>query len=343
MSLLFSNLSTSTVDSTFEPRQSWRFCTAPMMDWSDRHCRYLWRLLSKNTRLYTEMVTTPALIHGDRERFLAFDKSEHPVALQLGGSNIYELVESAKMAEQAGFDEVNLNCGCPSDRVQENKIGACLMAHPQLVADCISAMQNAVAIPVTIKHRTGIDDLDSEEQLHHFVSTVAQSGCKVFIVHARKAWLNGLSPKENREIPPLQYERVYALKKAFPELTIVSNGGIKTTGDSLQQLQYLDGVMIGREAYHNPFLLASVDNQIYGQVTNVTRTDVFAQYLDYCHYEFKKGTRLHHITRHILGLYHGEPGGRLFRRYISENACKKDADPELLLRAIDAMRRENAV
>ena len=321
------------------PNNSWRFCTAPMMEWSDRHCRYLWRLLSKNTRLYTEMVTTPALIHGDRQRFLAFDAAEHPVALQLGGSNISELVESAKMAEQAGFDEVNLNCGCPSDRVQENKIGACLMAHPQLVADCISAMQNAVSIPVTIKHRTGIDDLDSEEDLHHFVTTVAQSGCKVFIVHARKAWLNGLSPKENREIPPLLYERVHVLKKEFPTLTLIANGGIKTLADSLQQLQYLDGVMMGREAYHNPFVLAAIDEHIYGQAVSVSRAEVLSAYLDYCHHEFKKGTRLHHMSRHILGLYHGEPGGRLFRRYISENACKKEATPEVLLRAVEAMGR----
>ena len=324
------------------PNSPWRFCTAPMMEWSDQHCRYLWRLISQHTRLYTEMVTTPALLRGDRSRFLAFNPEEHPVALQLGGSNVSELVECAKLAEQAGFDEVNLNCGCPSDRVQEHQIGACLMAHPALVAECLNNMQQAVSIPVTVKHRTGIDHQDSEEQLHAFVAQLAQAGCQVFIVHARKAWLNGLSPKENRVIPPLQYDRVHALKQAFPHVTIVINGGINTVAQCQQQLEYVDGVMMGREAYHSPYVLADVDTDLFDNNKNIVNRDTILEpYIDYCWRQFKQGTRLHHMSRHILGLFAGQHGGRLFRRHLSENACRADATPDVLVQARKAMQSGN--
>lgn len=320
-----------------ERHNPWRFCTAPMMEWSDTHCRYFWRQLSKHARLYTEMVTTNALIHGDRSRFLAFDKVEHPVALQLGGSNPQALAECAKIAEDAGFDEVNLNCGCPSDRVQENKIGACLMAESMLVAECLAEMQQAVQIPVTVKHRLGIDDLDSKAHFEGFVETVKTSGCQVFIVHARKAWLNGLSPKENREVPPLNYDWVYELKAKYPELTIVVNGGVNTLADCETHLAHLDGVMMGREAYHNPFVLAGVDQQLFddGQMPN--REQVLQAFIDYSWTQWRTGTKLHHMSRHILGIFAGQHGGKRFRRFLSENACKQDASPALLQRALDEM------
>ncbi|WP_053979423.1 tRNA dihydrouridine(20/20a) synthase DusA [Marinagarivorans algicola] len=315
----------------------WRFCTAPMMEWSDAHCRYFWRLLSKNARLYTEMVTSGALIHGDRRRFLHFNQEEHPIALQLGGSHIAELTECAKIAEDAGFDEINLNCGCPSDRVQNNKIGACLMAEPKLVAECLNTMQNAVNIPVTVKHRTGIDDLDSEEYLHTFVAELAAAGCQVFIVHARKAWLNGLSPKENREVPPLHYNYVHTLKKAFKDRTFVINGGITTLAQSQEQLNYVDGVMMGREAYHNPFVMAEVDNQLFNGNSAHSREDILQAFIEYSWRQYHSGTRLHHMSRHVLGIFAGQHGGKLFRRFISENACKKDATPAVLQSALDQM------
>ena len=315
-----------------------RFCVAPMMDWSDRHCRHLWRIISKNAFLYSEMVTTGALIHGDRERFLRFHPAEHPLALQLGGSSPEDLAACSKMAEQWGYDEVNLNCGCPSDRVQNGMIGAILMGHPQLVADCIKAMQDAVSIDVTVKHRIGIDDMEDYSGLCNFVETVAKTGCQTFIVHARKAWLQGLSPKENREIPPLQYGMVHQLKQDYPELEIIINGGITTLEQCQSHLveseEYgvlLDGVMVGREAYTNPYMLAEVDQQLYGDDHPViTRTEVAQQFIDYCREEITQGTQLKHMSRHVLGLFQGVRGAKMFRRHISENAHKPDASISIL-------------
>lgn len=315
------------------------FSLAPMMEWSDRHCRYFWRLLSKQAFLYTEMVTTGALIHGDRERFLNYNPEEHPVALQLGGSNPQELAACAQMAQSWGYDEVNLNCGCPSDRVQNGMIGACLMAHPPLVADCIKAMQDAVQIPVTVKHRIGIDDMDDDQGLLDFVAPIAATGCATFIVHARKAWLKGLSPKENREIPPLNYERVHKLKQEFPDLEIIINGGLKTLADCQAQLTHVDGVMVGREAYHNPWLLSEVDTAIYGQPpVAIDRLAVIDQMMGYIDKQLSAGMRLHHITRHLLGLFHGQPGGKQFRRIISAEAHKPGANAELVYRALEPIR-----
>jgi tRNA-dihydrouridine synthase A len=306
-----------------------------MMDWTDRHCRHFHRQISRNALLYTEMVTTGALIYGDKDRHLAFNKSEHPVALQLGGSNPSELALCAKMAEDYGYDEVNLNVGCPSDRVQNNMIGACLMGHPQLVADGLAAMQDAVTIPVTVKHRLGIDDLDSDELLSAFVDTVQQSGCKTFIVHARKAILAGLSPKQNRDVPPLQYERVYKLKQLFPHLEIIINGGVKTIEQSQAHLQYVDGVMIGREAYHNPYdILSQVDQLFYNDQSDViSRAKVMQNMLPYITQQLSAGTPLNYMTRHMLGLFHGMKGGKQFRRVISEQAYKKDASVQVLNQA----------
>jgi tRNA-dihydrouridine synthase A len=315
------------------------FCIAPMMDWSDRHCRHFWRLLTKETLLYTEMVTTGALIHGDRERFLHFGQSEHPVALQLGGSNPTDLAQCAQWAQQWGYDEVNLNCGCPSDRVQSGMFGACLMAQPQLVAECVSAMRSACDIPVTVKHRIGIDDMEHYDQLAAFVEPVAAAGCEVFIVHARKAWLQGLSPKENREIPPLNYDWVYQLKQDYPELTIVINGGIQTLDECDVHLKQVDGVMIGREAYHNPWMLADVDSRIFGAENPASQRDkIIEALLPYISEQMTGGARLNHITRHILGLYQGVAGARKFRRHISENAYKKEANIEVLNEAYKLVR-----
>ena len=309
----------------------WRFCIAPMMDWSDRHCRYFWRLLSKHARLYTEMVTTGAIIHGDRQRFLRFHPSEQPLALQVGGSDPKALAECARIAEDYGYAEINLNCGCPSDRVQEGRIGACLMAEPETVAECVAAMGAATNIPVTVKHRIGIDNFDSEEHLHHFVQTVGNAGCEVFIVHARKAWLNGLSPKENREIPPLDYPMVVRLKKTFANKTIVMNGGITQLPQCQSLLDKVDGVMLGREAYHNPYLLASVDQALFASVEPIPSRDaVFDEFLVYVAEECAAGTKLNHMSRHIMGLFAGQAGGRLFRRYLSEHATRPGADGDVL-------------
>lgn len=323
------------------PPSPWRFCLAPMMEWSDRHCRYFWRLLSRNTRLYTEMVTCNALIFGDKKRFLDFNAQEHPLALQVGGSNPLELAQCASIAEDWGYDEINLNCGCPSDRVQSGKIGAILMAEPELVAECVGAMQNATRIPVTVKHRIGIDDMEDYQAMHNFVKIVSEAGCKTFIVHARKAWLKGLSPKENREVPPLKYELVFQLKKAFPELCIVINGGITTLEQSHTLLQAVDGVMIGREAYHNPYLLAEVDQDLFGAAhLPPSRKQVLEQFIVYCENQLAEGntlgtaTRLHHMSRHILGLYQGQPNARIFRRHISEHAMKHDASVRVLEEAM---------
>ncbi len=311
-----------------------RLSVAPMLDWTDRHCRYFLRLISKQVLLYTEMVTTGALLHGDRERYLKYDASEHPVAIQLGGSDPSELADCSKLAENCGYDEVNLNVGCPSDRVQSGRFGACLMAEPELVRDCLGSMQEAVNIPVTVKHRIGIDHDDSYEQLVSFVDIVKQSGCKTFIIHARKAWLDGLSPKQNRDIPPLRYEAVHQLKKHNPELEIIINGGINTLDEAENQLRHVDGVMIGRAIYHNPWLLADADRRFYHQPNPVADPhEVIDRLLPYLEQEIRLGTPLNHMTRHILGLFQGRPGARAWRRYISENAHKKHAGSEIVLNA----------
>lgn len=311
-----------------------RFSIAPMMDWSDHNCRYFWRLLTKQALLYTEMVTTGALIHGDRKRFLHFNREEHPVALQLGGSDPKDLARCARWAQEWGYDEVNINCGCPSDRVQSGMFGACLMGKPNLVADCVKAMMDSCDIPVTVKHRIGIDHMESYEQLLAFIEPVAAAGCSVFIVHARKAWLQGLSPKENREIPPLNYPWVYQLKKDFPHLTIVVNGGIQTIEECQDHLDHVDGVMLGREAYQNPWMLAQVDEALFGMDSPLkSRDDVIAELLPFAEQHLAQGGQLNHITRHILGLYQGIPGARKFRRHLSENAYKKEAGISILAEA----------
>lgn len=311
-----------------------RFSIAPMMDWSDHNCRYFWRLLTKQALLYTEMVTTGALIHGDRKRFLHFNREEHPVALQLGGSDPKDLARCARWAQEWGYDEVNINCGCPSDRVQSGMFGACLMGKPNLVADCVKAMMDSCDIPVTVKHRIGIDHMESYEQLLAFIEPVAAAGCSVFIVHARKAWLQGLSPKENREIPPLNYPWVYQLKKDFPHLTIVVNGGIQTIEECQDHLDHVDGVMLGREAYQNPWMLAQVDEALFGMDSPLkSRDDVILKLLPFAEQHLAQGGQLNHITRHILGLYQGIPGARKFRRHLSENAYKKEAGIRILAEA----------
>ncbi len=297
-----------------------------MMDWTDRHCRYFHRLLTRKSLLYTEMVTTGTLIHGDQNRFLAFNKSEHPLALQLGGSNPRELAICAKMAEDYGYDEVNLNVGCPSDRVQNGRFGACLMLEPDLVTDCVAAMRSAVSIPVTVKSRIGVDDRDSYEELALFVDKVANAGCKTFVIHARKALLKGLSPKQNREIPPLKYDVVYQLKTDFPQLDIVINGGVNDLVQTEDLLQRVDGVMVGREAYQNPYLLADVDTRIFDVAGSIkSRHEAMDLLLPYIEEQLQQGIRLNSVTRHILGLFHGESGARAWRRYLSENATSPNA------------------
>lgn len=324
---------------TFSP---WRFCIAPMMDWSDRHCRYFWRLMSKHTRLYSEMVVTGAILHGDRERFLNFNAEEHPIALQLGGSDANELAACTKIAQEWGYDEVNLNCGCPSDRVQKGKIGAILMREPELVADCVSAMIEASSIAITVKHRIGVDEIDDYDSLSRFVERISNAGCKTFIVHARKAWLSGLSPKENREIPPLRYEAVARLKRDFPNLNIVINGGINTIEQADTLLKELDGVMVGREAYSNPYFIASIDRALFGELSQNTpsREQVIEQYAEYCEQNLAKNphARLHHMSRHVLGLFSGQAGGKHFRRYLSEHAPKKDATAATLIQAMQQIQ-----
>ena len=301
-----------------------RISVAPMMDWTDRHCRYFHRLLSRQTLLYTEMVTTGALLHGDVPRHLDFNDQEHPVALQLGGSEPADLAHCAKLGEKWGYDEINLNCGCPSERVQRGAFGACLMAEPQLVADCVKAMIDVTGIAITVKHRIGIDKSESYAFVRDFVGTVAAAGCNTFIVHARSAWLKGLSPKENREVPPLRYELVRQLKKDFPGLSIAINGGFRTNVQITEQLQLLDGVMIGREAYHNPWLLASWDAEFFGSAaSDLTREDVEAHMCDYMAREFAEhGTPRSAIARHILGLRHGLAGSRRWRQVWSDHRLK---------------------
>lgn len=295
-----------------------RIAIAPMIDCTDRHCRYFLRLISRHVLLYTEMITAKALLHGDTHRFLSHDPAEHPVAFQLGGSDPRELAVCAKKVEEAGFDEVNLNVGCPSDRVQSGMFGACLMAHPDLVADCIAAMKSSVKIPVTVKTRIGIDDRDSYEHLHDFVAKVSHAGCQVFIIHARKAWLKGLSPKENREIPPLRYDIAAMLKQDFPHLTIILNGGINTLDEIATHLTTFDGVMIGRAAYSNPYLLSDFDQRFYHATHPIpTREEILANLQPYIEKHTRSGIYAKSITRHILGLYQGQPGARAWRRKLS--------------------------
>ncbi|MEZ8054591.1 tRNA dihydrouridine(20/20a) synthase DusA [Vibrio atlanticus] len=318
-----------------------RLSVAPMLDWTDRHCRYFHRLLSQQTLLYTEMVTTGAILHGKGD-FLEYNEQEHPLALQLGGSNPVDLAACAKLAGERGYDEVNLNVGCPSDRVQNGRFGACLMAEPELVADCVSAMKEVTDIPITVKTRIGIDDQDSYEFLTKFVSTVSEKGgCEQFTIHARKAWLSGLSPKENREIPPLDYDRAYQTKKDFSDLVIAVNGGITTLEQTKEHLQHLDGVMIGREAYHSPFILAEVDQQIFGLDTPIKkRSQVVEEMYPYIERQLSNGASLGHISRHMLGLFQSMPGARQWRRYISENAHKKGAGIEVIQTALAKIPKE---
>lgn len=319
-----------------------RFSVAPMLDWTDRHCRYFHRKLSRHALLYTEMVTTGAILFGKGD-YLAYNEAEHPVALQLGGSDPAALAQCAKIAQERGYDEINLNVGCPSDRVQNGMFGACLMGNASLVADCVAAMRDVTDIPVTVKTRIGIDDQDSYEFLCDFVGTVAdRGGCEMFVIHGRKAWLSGLSPKENREIPPLDYPRVYQLKKDFPHLTMALNGGIKTLEEAKTHLQYMDGVMVGREAYQNPSILAQVDNVLFDAALPVTDTvaAVEAMY-PYIEAELATGTYLGHITRHMLGIFQGIPGARQWRRHLSENAHKAGADLRVIEAALEFVTQKN--
>lgn len=331
--------------------QRWKLSVAPMMDWTDRHCRYFHRLLTKNTLLYTEMVTTGALLHGDVPRHLDFNAEEHPVALQLGGSEPSDVARAAKLGEQWGYDEINLNCGCPSERVQRGAFGACLMAEPQLVADCVKAMRDAVSVPVTIKHRIGIDKTESYEFVRDFVGTVAAAGCEVFIVHARNAWLQGLSPKQNREVPPLRYELVHRLKKEFPQLVIALNGGINNLEQVQTELQHVDGVMVGREAYHNPWWMAQWDAQFFDDKTDavtssagMTRDSVEVQMVQYMEREATAHcTPWYSIARHMLGLRHGQPGARLWRQVWSDHRLKALPAREVHARALETIHTINSI
>ena len=311
---------------------------APMMDWTDRHCRFFHRLLTPSALLYTEMVTTGAIIHGDADRFLAYNPEEQPLALQLGGSDPGDLADCARIAAQRGFDEINLNVGCPSDRVQRGRFGACLMLEPELVRDCMSAMLDAVDIPVTIKTRLGVDDHYSYQYMSDFVGRVAESGCSVFIMHARKAILTGLSPKQNRDVPPLHHDWVYRLKRESPGLEIVINGGIDSVTGIKKQLDHVDGVMLGRAAYHTPWILAECQQQFFNTQAISKREDVIEPMSAYLEREVTQGTAVKHISRHLLGLFQGLPGAKAWRRYLSENAFKDDSNSELLNQALAAMK-----
>ena len=315
-----------------------RFCVAPMLDLTDRHARYFLRQISRHARLYTEMVTTGALIHGDAARFLRFDAAEHPVAFQLGGSDPDALARCARMVEQYGYDEVNLNVGCPSDRVRSGRFGACLMAEPELVARCVDAMVRSVRIPVTVKTRIGIDRDEAPDRLLALVRQVREAGCQTVIVHARNAWLDGLSPKENREIPPLRYEVVHELKRLYPDLGVVLNGGLRSLDECDAHLGALDGVMLGREAYYNCWMLAGVDARLFGDTEKtVDRPEVVRSMIAYAERMCATGTPIGAITRHILALYQGVPGARAWRRTLSEEAHRADAGPDLISRALAAM------
>ena len=312
-----------------------KFCIAPMMNWTDRHCRYFMRLISQKAILYTEMITTGALIHGDSSYYLQMNPDESPVSLQLGGSSPQELEKCARLVERYNYSEINLNCGCPSDRVQNGMFGAVMMKNAKLTAECVSSLLNSCQLPITVKHRIGVDDFDSYEFLCDFIGTVSDVGCKVFIIHARKAWLKGLSPKQNREIPELNYDRVYQLKNDFPNLEIVINGGITSIEDSIKHLKVLDGVMIGREAYTNPYFLANVDQKIYGlDKSMLKREEIAEKFFEYIDNEMRKGTKLHAMTRHMLGLFRGVKGAKQFRRYLSENAYSENASIDVLYKAL---------
>ncbi|MCK9538820.1 tRNA dihydrouridine(20/20a) synthase DusA [Dokdonella sp.] len=322
-----------------QPSPVARLSVAPMMDWTDRHCRYFHRLLAPTALLYTEMVTAAAVVHGARERLLGFDPAEHPLALQLGGAEPAELAHAARIGADLGYDEINLNVGCPSDRVQSGRFGACLMREPALVASCFAAMQAAVSVPVTVKCRIGVDEQDEYAALAEFVDAVHAAGCTTFIVHARKAWLQGLSPKENREVPPLNYERVYRLKRELPALNVIINGGIASLADVAEHLRRVDGVMLGRVAYHEPFRLAEVAHALDG--TPLPERDaLLARLRPYVEAHLARGDRLQHVTRHILGLYQGLPGARAFRRVLSEQAHRPGADWGVVERAMAARRGE---
>jgi tRNA-dihydrouridine synthase A len=317
----------------------WRFCVAPMMDWTDRRCRAFHRTLTRRARLYTEMVTTGAVIHGDRERLLGFDPLEHPMALQLGGSEPRDLATAARIGEDLGYDEINLNVGCPSDRVQSGRFGACLMREPELVAECMAAIRNAVCVPATLKCRIGVDEQDPEESLFRLVDLAAAVGVTVFAVHARKAWLQGLSPKDNRTIPPLDYPLVYRLKRERPHLTIVVNGGVESLDDAEAHLEHVDGVMLGRAAYHDPGLLGAVDARFFGGGGETVEPEAAVRrYLPYVRARLAEGVHLAAMTRHMLGLFHGRPGARLWRRILTEQAVKPGAGVEVIERALDAVR-----
>ena len=314
----------------------WKFSVAPMMDWTDRHCRVFHRLMSHRARLYTEMLTTGAILHGDRARLLAFDASEHPVALQLGGSSPADLAQSARIGEDFGYDEINLNVGCPSDRVKDGRFGACLMAEPALVADCVAAMKQAVRIPVTVKCRIGIDDQDPEEALDTLARAVVAAGTDALVVHARKAWLNGLSPKENRDIPPLDYGRVYRLKAAMPDVPVIINGGIAGIEEAREHLRHVDGVMLGRRAYHEPWSMAAWDGRFFGEPGPATsREAVEAAWVDYLDRLHRGGRPWPHAMRHALGLWNGTPGARRWRQVWSDHRLKLEPP-----RTVAALARE---
>lgn len=318
-----------------------RFSVAPMMDWTDSPCRVLHRCLTKQALLYTEMVTADAVLHGDRTRLLGFDASEHPLALQLGGSDPAKLAEASKIAADFGYDEINLNVGCPSDRVQSGRFGACLMREPKLVAACVAAMRAAVPLPVTVKCRIGVDDQDPEQSLRTLIDLCAKAGVTIFAVHARKAWLEGLSPKENRDVPPLDYELVYRVKRERPTLTILVNGGIETLEQAEEHLKHADGVMLGRAAYQNPVLLADVDARFFGGAPRGVDAAV-EEYLVYVERQLRSGARLHPLIKPMLGLYNGRPGARLFRRHLSEQAPRHDAGIAVLRDALDHVRQREA-
>jgi tRNA-dihydrouridine synthase A len=315
--------------------RDYRFSVAPMLDWTDRHCRVFHRLMSRRALLYTEMLTTGAIIHGDRKRLLGFDASEHPVALQLGGSDPDDLATAATIGEDFGYDEINLNVGCPSDRVKSGRFGACLMAEPALVAEGVAAMKRAVKIPVTVKCRIGIDDQDPEVALDALARGVVAAGSDALIVHARKAWLDGLSPKENRDVPPLDYDRVYRLKAALPDVPIIINGGIGSVAEAKQHLDHVDGVMLGRAAYQEPWRLLDVDPELFGEAAPcATMKDVFEAMLPYIEEQLAHGARLHAMTRHFVGAFHGVPGARAFRRHLAEKGVKPGAGVQVLRDAI---------
>ena len=324
---------TDTTPYSARPTIDHRLSVAPMLDWTDRHCRYFYRLMSKHTVLYTEMVTTGAILHG-KGNYLEYNDAEHPLVLQLGGSDVKAMTECAKIAEQFGYDEVNINVGCPSDRVQNGRFGACLMAEPKVVAECVNEMKAAANIPITVKSRIGIDDLDSYDFLHAFIEQVSAADCDHFIIHARKAWLTGLSPKQNRDVPPLDYDRVYQIKKDFEQLTISINGGIKSYAEVNEHLNHIDGVMVGREVYSSPYMLTEADNLIYhSNDTKLTRSDIVNLMVPYINSHVENGGRAWHVLRHMLGLCNGLSGARKFRQHLSECSGKEGANGKVLIDA----------